>query len=78
MEPVLKGAIPVLPAADTAESLKWWTEVCGFEEIFRDATAPKYAGISRNQTSLHLAGMDDKALARKIGDQQWCDWSWWA
>jgi len=69
MEPVIKSTIAVLPAADTAESLKWWTEVCGFKEIFRDATPPKYAGISRDQAQLHVAGMDDKALARKIGDQ---------
>ena len=27
---IIKGAIPVLPAADAAESLKLWTEVCGF------------------------------------------------
>ena len=47
MEAIIKGAIPVLPAADTAESLKWWTEVCGFKETFRDATPPNYAGINR-------------------------------
>jgi len=38
MQPIIKGAIPVLPAADAAESLKWWTEACGFKETFRDAT----------------------------------------
>ena len=69
MEPVIKGAIPVLPAADTAESLKWWTEVCGFKETFRDATPPTYAGINRGDAYLHIAGMDDKILARKVGDQ---------
>src|SRR6267143_485026 len=69
MEPIIKGAIPVLPAADTAESLKWWTEVCGFKETFRDATPPVYAGINRGEAYLHIADMSDKALARKIGDQ---------
>src|SRR6202162_2773883 len=76
MEPVMsikgatiKGAIPVLPAADAAESLKWWTEVCGFKETFRDATPPTYAGINRGEAYLHIAGMSDKILARKVGDQ---------
>jgi hypothetical protein len=69
MEPTIKGAIPVLPAANTAESLNWWTQVCGFKETFRDNTPPTYAGISRDEAHLHIAGMDDKALARKVGDQ---------
>jgi hypothetical protein len=49
MEPIIKGAIPVLPAADAAESLNWWTEVCGFKETFRDNTPPTYAGINRGE-----------------------------
>jgi uncharacterized glyoxalase superfamily protein PhnB len=69
MEPIIKGAIPVLPAADTAESLNWWTEVCGFKETFRDSTPPNYAGINRGEAYLHIAAIDDKALARKVGDQ---------
>src|SRR3982074_2445035 len=66
---IIKGAIPVLPAADAAESLRWWTEVCGFKETFRDATPPTYAGINRGEAYLHIAGMSDKILARKVGDQ---------
>jgi hypothetical protein len=46
MDPIIKGAIPVLPAADTTESLNWWIEICGFKETFRDTTPPNYAGIS--------------------------------
>src|SRR5260370_9694025 len=69
MGPVSKGGIPVLPAADAAESLKWWTEVCGFKETFRDATPLTYAGINRGEAYLHIAGMSDKILARKVGDQ---------
>jgi len=69
MEPTIKGAIPVLPAADAAESLKWWTEICRFTETFRDATPPNYAGINRGEAYLHIAGMNDKTLARKVGDQ---------
>ena len=69
MDPIIKGAIPVLPAADTAQSLNWWTEICGFKETFRDATPPNYAGINRGEAYLHMAGMSDKELARKVGDQ---------
>src|SRR6202166_2684247 len=69
MDPIIKGAIPVLPAADTAESLNWWTKICGFKETFRDTTPPNYAGINRGNAYLHIAGMTDKALARTIGDQ---------
>src|SRR6266480_6584529 len=60
-----RRAIPVLPAADTTESLNWWTEICGFKETFRDATPPNYAGINRGEAYLHIAGMSDKELARK-------------
>ncbi len=69
MDPIIRGAIPVLPAADTTESLRWWTEICGFKETFRDATPPNYAGINRGEAYLHIAGMRDKELARKVGDQ---------
>jgi uncharacterized glyoxalase superfamily protein PhnB len=69
MEPVIRGAIPVLPAADTTESLNWWTAICGFEETFRDNTPPSYAGITRGEAFVHISGMANKALARKVGDQ---------
>jgi predicted enzyme related to lactoylglutathione lyase len=62
-------AVPVLPAIDVSESLKWWTEVCGFTESFRDATPPSYAGIRRGGALLHLAGMTDRALAKTVADQ---------
>jgi len=62
-------AIPVLPAADVQESLDWWKEVCGFQEVFRDGTPANYVGIHRDEASLHLAGVTDKVLARKVGDQ---------
>jgi len=69
MDTIIKHAIPVLPSSDVTQSLNWWTSVCGFEEIFRDATPPTYAGIRRGDTYLHIAGMGDKELARKVGDQ---------
>jgi uncharacterized glyoxalase superfamily protein PhnB len=69
MEPTIKGAIPVLPAADAAVSLHWWTTVCGFKETFRDATPPNYAGIQRGDACLHISRMTDAELARRVGDQ---------
>jgi len=69
MDATIKHAIPILPAVDPVESLKWLTEVCGFTETFRDATPPNYAGIQRGGAELHISGIDDKTLARKIGEQ---------
>jgi uncharacterized glyoxalase superfamily protein PhnB len=69
MNPIISAAIPVLPAADTVESLQWWTEICGFKEVFRDSTPPSYVGIHRGEAHLHIAGMTDKILARKVGAQ---------
>lgn len=69
MTAIVKAAIPVLPAADVALSLVWWVSVCGFSESFRDATPPNYAGVERDGTSIHLAGITDKVLARTVGDQ---------
>jgi uncharacterized glyoxalase superfamily protein PhnB len=69
MDAIIASAIPILPAADVSESLKWWTEACGFKETFRDGTPPTYAGINRDGAYLHLAGMTDKKLARTVGDQ---------
>jgi hypothetical protein len=69
MEAVFQGSIPVLPAAAVAESLKWWTEICGFTETFRDDTPPNYAGIQRGEARAHICGMSDKELARIVGDQ---------
>ena len=69
MEPVIKSAIPVLPAAVTTESLDWWTRICGFEETFRDATPPSYAGIRRDDAHLHISAIADTKLARVVGDQ---------
>jgi hypothetical protein len=65
----VKSATPVLPAADTLASLEWWTKICGFTEVFRDATPPNYCGISRGGANLHLCRMSDTNLARIVGDQ---------
>jgi uncharacterized glyoxalase superfamily protein PhnB len=69
MDATFKEAIPILPAGNRTESLKWWVEICGFSEIFRDATPPNYAGIQRGGAQLHNSGMDDNGLARKVGEQ---------
>jgi uncharacterized glyoxalase superfamily protein PhnB len=69
MDAIISAAIPVLPAANTEESLRWWTQVCGFKEVFRDGTPPNYVGIHRGDAHLHIAGMTDKILARTVGDQ---------
>jgi catechol 2,3-dioxygenase-like lactoylglutathione lyase family enzyme len=62
-------AIPVLPAGDVAASLRWWTEICGFAEVFRHGDPPVYAGIAREPVRLHLARVEGAELARKVGEQ---------
>ena len=69
MNASISAAIPVLPAGDTPESLKWWTEICGFQESFRDSTPPSYVGIRRGEAQLHISGMTDKLFAKTVGDQ---------
>lgn len=61
-------AIPVLPAANVQASLDWWTQICAFQETFRDATPPTYAGITRDGASVHLAAVSCD-LARSVGEQ---------
>jgi catechol 2,3-dioxygenase-like lactoylglutathione lyase family enzyme len=68
-EATLQSAIPVLPTGDLPASLRWWTEVCGFSEVFRHGDPPAYAGIARGPVRLHLARIEDAALARTVGDQ---------
>jgi len=68
-EAKLTHATPVLPAVDVGESLRWWTEVCGFVEVFRHGDPPTYAGIERGPVRLHLARVDGAALARTVGEQ---------
>ena len=68
-EAVFQGGIPVLPAADVAASLGWWTEICGFVETFRDATPPNYAGIARGEARVHISAVSGKELARTVGGQ---------
>ena len=43
--------------------------MCGFRETFRDNTPSAYAGIRRDNTNLHIAGMEDKELAITVGAQ---------
>ncbi len=65
----LKAVVPVLPAADVLESLCWWTAICGFNELFRDAETPTYTGIVREGIELHLALLTDPVIARQAGSQ---------
>jgi hypothetical protein len=34
-----------------------------------EATPPNYSGINRGEAYLHLSGMSEYELARKVGDQ---------
>lgn len=66
---LIERAIPVLPSANVTDSLKWWTECCGFSETFRDQTPPNYAGLKRGDVELHIGAVSDPVLARQVGEQ---------
>ena len=64
-----KQVVPVLPVADMLQSLGWWTAVCGFNELFRDAEVATYVGIERQGIELHLALVTDPETAKEVGRQ---------
>ena len=49
--------------------MQWWSEVCGFTEVFRHGEPASYAGVSRDGVWLHLVKIDDVATAHIVGDQ---------
>ena len=69
MSATIKQVVPVLPVADMLASLGWWTAVCGFNELFRDAEVATYVGIVRQGIELHLALVNDPVVARTTGAQ---------
>jgi hypothetical protein len=67
MNPIIRGAILVLPAADLKEFLNWWIEISGFKETFRDYTAELCGNQPRRShsaaaTHLGLSGLYFKCL----------------
>ncbi len=55
---------PVIPAMDVDQSLRFYTALLGFTEVFRSGTPPDYAGLVRGETTLHIFACPD----RKIGE----------
>lgn len=62
-------SIPIIPAASVTTSLDWWTRICGFTEIFRDATPPNYLGLAREGAQVHLSAVSAPIGARAVGEQ---------
>jgi catechol 2,3-dioxygenase-like lactoylglutathione lyase family enzyme len=68
MKPRLQAVHPVLMVRDVAASVRFYSRL-GFELIFEDApSAPKYAGIRRDDVELHLQWHDESAWSRR-GDR---------
>jgi len=61
--------VPILPAADVAASLEWWTAIVGFKEAFRHGDPVQYAGIHQGDVRIHIGMVSDPVLARTVGDQ---------
>jgi uncharacterized glyoxalase superfamily protein PhnB len=50
-----QAIIPVLPARDVAEAIRFYVEQLGFEVFFKDSEdKPTYAGLRRGSVRLHL------------------------
>ena len=51
----LNDVIPVLPARDVSEAIRFYVERLGFDLVFQDSgDRPQYAGIRRGGVELHL------------------------
>ena len=74
----LAGVIPVLPARDVSEAVRFYAGRLGFEVVFQDSPdRPLYAGIRRDAVELHLqfqfqadfeAGTTGQAMLRLVVD----------
>jgi catechol 2,3-dioxygenase-like lactoylglutathione lyase family enzyme len=78
MRAELTAVIPVLPARDVSEAVRFYVERLGFEVVFQDSDdRPQYAGIRRGAVELHLqfqfekdfeAGTAGQAMLRLVVD----------
>lgn len=74
----LAGVIPVLPARDVREAVRFYVERLGFELVFLDSPDdPRYAAVRRDAVELHLqfqfpkdsdAGTAGQAMLRLVVD----------
>ena len=74
----LNAVIPVLPARDVSEAVRFYVERLGFGLLFQDSDIrPQYAGIRRGAVELHLqfqfekdfeAGTAGQAMLRLVVD----------
>jgi catechol 2,3-dioxygenase-like lactoylglutathione lyase family enzyme len=74
----LADVIPVLPARDVSEAVRFYVDRLGFELAFQDAPdSPQYAGVRRGGVELHLqfqfpedfeAGTAGQAMLRLVVD----------
>ena len=74
----LNAVIPVLPARDVSEAVRFYVERLGFELLFQDSDDhPQYAGVRRGAVELHLqfqfekdfeAGTAGQAMLRLVVD----------
>ncbi|MCC6574835.1 MAG: VOC family protein [Planctomycetes bacterium] len=67
--PKIEQSVPVLPCADVAQSLAFYTQKLGFKETFRDGE--NYAGVHRDGARVHLCAVEPK-LAKTVAMQTMC------
>jgi catechol 2,3-dioxygenase-like lactoylglutathione lyase family enzyme len=66
----LQKVLPVLPARDVNEAIRFYVDRLGFELAFRDPTSPDdYAGIRRGHVVLHLQFQFEKDFQKGTAGQ---------
>ena len=61
---MFKQVHPVLPCRDVVLAINFYVDKLRFEEHFRDASDPKYAGVRRDGVEIHLQWHDPEEWTR--------------
>jgi len=73
----LSDVIPVLPARDVREAIRFYVDRLGFELSFQDAhDRPQYAGVRRGSVELHLQFQFERDLKPVLPARRCCA-LWW-
>jgi uncharacterized glyoxalase superfamily protein PhnB len=59
---VLKGAAPVLPVDNAAESAEYYRSTLGFAIERLDGDPPYYAIVERDEVTIHLSEREDTSM----------------
>ena len=64
----LRRVVPIVPARNVLESLAYYVERLGFNEVIRDGDPINYVVVRRGDVELHLSQCNDEM----VGDYNGC------